>query len=178
MLTELFFGSGNCMNACYGAAQYVFAGTEYADECWCGSIPPPLANQNLDEYCNMACDGDPNYSCGGSGYLSVYYDPTKYTAGADPSLYGPQTIQKAGNYTYLGCYSEATTGRALNAYIPTAPTSGFTIESCEVACHGYTYFGMEYSNEVSAKFLGDSLKLLTRKVLLWQCSRGRISQSN
>lgn len=169
------------MTACYGAAQYAFAGTEYADECWCkilksslkaltclipilsvlffnrgnansvlitgGSTPPPLANAALDEYCDMACPGDQNYACGGSNYISVYYDPTKYTAGADPSLYGPQTVQKAGNYSYIGCYSEATTGRALSALQPTAPATGFTIESCEAACQGYSYFGMEYANE-------------------------------
>ena len=159
MYTDLIPHSGNCMTACYGAAQYAFAGTEFADECWCGNTPPPLANQALDEYCNMACTGDGNDACGGASYVSVYYDPTKYIAGADPSLYGPQTIQKAGNYNYLGCYSEATTGRALSAKSPTAPAAGFTIESCEAACQGYTYFGMEYSNQckLTSKSLVSSL---------------------
>jgi hypothetical protein len=116
--------------------------------CWCGNTPPPLANQDLDGiYCDMACPGDGDDTCGAAGYLSVFYDPTKYTAGADPSLYGPQTIQVAGNYDYIGCYSEATNGRALTGKIATAPSSGFTIELCMAACQGYTYFGMEYSNE-------------------------------
>jgi hypothetical protein len=140
--------NGNCQNTCYSAKQYAFAGTEFGDECWCGNTPPPLANQDLlDIYCNFACPGDGNDRCGASGYISVYYDPTKYVAGTDPSLYGPQTVQTAGNYKYIGCYGEATTGRALSGLIPKAPANGFTIELCEAACQGYTYFGMEYANE-------------------------------
>ena len=140
--------NNNCQNACYGAAKYAFAGTEFGDECWCGNTPPPLANQDLtDTRCNVACPGDGNDRCGATGYLSVYYDPTKYVAGTDPALYGPQTIQKAGSYNYQGCYSEATNGRALSGKSPTAPSTGFTIESCMSACQGYTYFGMEYSNQ-------------------------------
>jgi hypothetical protein len=120
-------------------------------QCWCGNTPPPLANQDLlNIYCNFACPGDGNDACGAANYLSVYYDPTKYIAGTNPALYGPQTIQQVGNYFYIGCYSEATTGRALNAYTPDPPSSGFTIELCEAACHGYMYFGMEYSNQVIA----------------------------
>ncbi len=131
-------------------------------------MPPPLANQAQDEYCNMACPGDPSYACGGTGYISVFYDPTKYTAGADPSLYGPQTVQKVANYSYLGCYSEATNGRALSALVPPAPASGFTIESCEAACQGYILFGMEYSNEVSFVLLMSVLRNTDWTVLLWQ----------
>lgn len=117
--------------------------------CWCGNTPPPLANQALDTYCNFGCPGDGNDACGAPGYLSVYYDPTKYVAGTDPALYGPQTIKGVGGYKYQGCYSEATNGRALSALSPAPPTDGFTIELCAAACQGYLYFGMEYSNQVS-----------------------------
>jgi hypothetical protein len=140
--------NGNCQTACYGAGQYAFAGTEFGTECWCGNTPPPLANQDtLDIYCNYACPGDGNDRCGAPGYISVYYDPTKYVAGTNPSLYGPQTIQSVGNYNYIGCYSEGTGTRALTGLTPKAPANGFTIELCKAACQGYTYFGMEYSNQ-------------------------------
>ncbi len=140
--------NNNCQDECYASDQYAFAGTEYGDECWCGNIPPPLANQDtLDIFCNWACPGDSNDRCGAPNYLSVFYDPTKYVAGANPALYGPQTIQTVGNYVYIGCYSEATTGRALTGKTPRAPANGFTIELCEAACQGFTYFGMEYSNQ-------------------------------
>ncbi|CZR61108.1 related to glyoxal oxidase precursor [Phialocephala subalpina] len=141
--------NARCQTGCYSATttQYAFAGTEYGDECWCGNTPPPLASQAADTLCNTACPGDGADRCGATGYLSVYYDPTKYVAGTDPALYGPQTIQSVGPYVYQGCYSEATNGRALSGESPTAPSGGFTIELCEAACVGYTYFGMEYSNQ-------------------------------
>jgi len=136
--------------------------------CWCGNIPPPLASQVIDTYCNFACPGDGADSCGSAGYISIYYDPTKYIAGTDPSLYGPQTVRIAGNYNYQGCFSEGTMGRALSALSPAPPAAGFTIELCEAACHGYTYFGMEYANQVGflsskARYDADALLVLLRQ---------------
>lgn len=137
-----------CQEACYGLAQYSFAGTEYTSQCYCGNTPPPLAAQDLtNTLCNFACPGDPNDACGGTGYISVFYNPTEYVAGTDPALYGPKTVSSVGNYDYLGCYSEATTGRALGGLSPPAPSTGFTIELCAAGCKGFTYFGMEYANE-------------------------------
>lgn len=137
-----------CQEACYGLAQYSFAGTEYTSQCYCGNTPPPLAAQDLtDTLCNFACPGDLNDACGGTGYISVFYNPTEYIAGTDPALYGPKTISSVGNYNYQGCYSEATNGRALAGLSPPAPTTGFTIELCAASCKGFTYFGMEYANE-------------------------------
>lgn len=57
------------------------------------------------------------------------------------------TVNQTGIYNYVGCYSEATQGRALTGNAPQAPATGFTIELCQAACSGFTYFGMEYSNE-------------------------------
>ncbi|KAG4032100.1 hypothetical protein MFRU_007g00140 [Monilinia fructicola] len=137
-----------CQEACYGLAQYTFAGTEYTSQCYCGNTPPPLAAQDLtDTLCNFACPGDLNDACGGTGYISVFYNPIEYIAGADPALYGPKTIDSVGNYNYQGCYSEATNGRALGGSSPPAPSTGFTIELCAASCKGFKYFGMEYANE-------------------------------
>ncbi|KAF7895090.1 hypothetical protein EAF00_006904 [Botryotinia globosa] len=137
-----------CQEACYGLAQYSFAGTEYTSQCWCGNTPPPLASQDpTNALCNFACPGDPTDGCGGTGYISVFYNPTEYVAGSDPALYGPKTVSSVGNYNYLGCYSEATTGRALGGLSPQSPSTGFTIELCATACKEFTYFGMEYANE-------------------------------
>ncbi|KAF7912733.1 uncharacterized protein EAF01_001754 [Botrytis porri] len=137
-----------CQEACYGIAQYSFAGTEYTSQCWCGNNPPPLASQDpTNALCNFACPGDPTDGCGGTGYISIFYNPTEYVAGSDPALYGPKTVNSVGNYNYLGCYSEATNDRALGGFSPQAPSTGFTIELCATACKGFTYFGMEYANE-------------------------------
>ncbi len=115
----------------------------------CGDTPPPLENLDpTDALCNFACPGDSNDRCGATGYVSVFYDPTKYVKGTDPALYGPQTPLQVGDYNYQGCYSEATNGRALNDLSPPEPSGGFTLESCMSACQGYKYFGMEYANQV------------------------------
>lgn len=149
--------NGNCQAYCL-AGGYVFAGTEYQIQCYCGNTPPPATYlDTTGSHCTFACSGDATEDCGGvGGYISIYYDATKYTPGAasttgstTTSIGGPITVNSTGNYNYIGCYSEATTGRALSALSPTAPATGHTIETCAAACQGYTLFGMEYSNEVS-----------------------------
>ncbi|KAK0104489.1 hypothetical protein ONS95_004777 [Cadophora gregata] len=140
--------NGICQTACFTAGKYAFAGTEFGTECWCGNTPPPLASLDpTDTLCNFGCPGDSNDRCGATGYVSVFYDPTKYVKGTDPSLYGPQVPKQVGNYDYLGCYSEATNGRALSDKTPAEPAGGFTLGSCMTACQGYTYWGMEYANQ-------------------------------
>ena len=57
----------------------VFAGTEYMTQCFVGSIIPQASLLVEDYFCSYACAGDATQICGGSGgYLSVYYDTTKY----------------------------------------------------------------------------------------------------
>lgn len=44
---------------------FVYAGTEYGDECYCGNmIGAPSALQN-DTKCNMGCSGNSSEACGG-----------------------------------------------------------------------------------------------------------------
>lgn len=150
--------NGRCQTSCQGG-NFIFAGTEYASECYCGNMPPSsIYLDTADIQCNYACTGDASQACGGSnvnggGFISIYYDSTRYTPGSNASTgggstpSGPVTVQRAGNYNFIGCYSEATTGRALSGKTPAAPAAGGTIENCQSACQGYTYFGMEYSNE-------------------------------
>ena len=150
--------NGRCQTACNGG-NFIFSGTEYAQECYCGNTPP--STQYLDAadiQCNYACTGDASQACGGSnvgggGFISIYYDSTRYTPSSNASTGGnsnpgePVTVQQAGNYNYIGCYSEAPTGRALSGKYIATPAAGGTIEYCQSACQGYTYFGMEFSNE-------------------------------
>jgi iron transport multicopper oxidase len=112
---------------------------------------------------------------GAGTYISIYYDQTKYTpdAGAIPlsgSATGPITtptgtstgitsvatsrpsptggpviVPSVGAYFYVGCYSEATTGRALTS--KSYANDSMTIESCASFCMGYTWWGVEYARE-------------------------------
>jgi len=48
--------NGKCMSGCAGAAQnFIFAGTQYHRECWCGNIIPTL--KVGEEDCNFDCSG-------------------------------------------------------------------------------------------------------------------------
>jgi len=55
-------------------------------------------------------------------------------------------------YTDEGCYTEATSERALSAY--NYNSNRMTVELCAAACVGYTYFGVEYGTQC---YCGDSL---------------------
>ncbi|CAD6594301.1 MAG: hypothetical protein ASARMPREDX12_008599 [Alectoria sarmentosa] len=151
--TQPYDNSSNTNGLCQTEAQagnYIFAGTEYQTECWLGDTPPPSLYQAAETFCTFSCAGDATQVCGGfGGYLSVYYDATRYTPGNNTQPTGaPITVNQTGDYNYIGCYSEATAGRALSGLAPAIPAGiGNTVESCEASCQGYTYFGVEYSNE-------------------------------
>lgn len=52
----------------------------------------------------------------------------------------------AGNWTYNGCHTEATSTRALNSLHYVNYTS-MTLELCAITCKGYKFFGVEYGGE-------------------------------
>lgn len=50
----------------------VYAGVEYAQECYCGASLPSTAVQESLGSCNMLCKGNAKEYCGGSLLLDVY----------------------------------------------------------------------------------------------------------
>lgn len=149
--------NGECQAACE-AKSYVFSGTEYSQECWCGNGLPSSQWYYPESYgrCTFACPGDSDQACGGNGgYMSIYYDSSKYTVDdttyntTGSSVGGPYTANATGPYVSLGCYSEATNGRALSGQAIAAPSAGGSVEYCETQCTAgnYEYFGVEYANE-------------------------------
>ncbi|KAI9776670.1 MAG: hypothetical protein M1835_005454, partial [Candelina submexicana] len=149
--------NAKCQNLCL-AQGFVFAGTEYQSECYCGNKPPSAQfyYPESESKCNFACSGDKTQACGGDpGFINIYYDSTKFNGSlSSVPTGGPQTVPSVGNYTSLGCYSEATAGRALGDLAPPAPTDGVSIESCAAGCAGYSYFGTEFGGEC---FCGNTL---------------------
>lgn len=146
-----------CQTVCNNG-NYVFSGTEYQTECYCGNVPPANVYKSDEIFCNYGCSGDQSQTCGGiqvgtGGYISIYYDPSRFTpsdndtTGTPPTSGTPQTVKQVGNYNYLGCYSETTQGRALSDKTPPIPATGTTLEYCQTACQGYQYFGVEFANE-------------------------------
>ncbi|KAI7279174.1 hypothetical protein KC343_g2034 [Hortaea werneckii] len=147
-----------CQTTCLGKG-YVFAATEYHQECWCGNNLPSSEWYYPESVgqCTLACPGDSSQACGGEGgYLSMYYDSAKYTI--DGSTYntstgldvgGPFTANSSGEYDFIGCYSEGSNGRALSGNAVPSPGEGGSIEVCASHCGDdhLQYFGVEYANE-------------------------------
>lgn len=61
-----------------------------------------------------------------------------------PTPVGPITVTKLTGWSYLGCYNESTTGRALTGLENPIPGANNSVEACSAACGTWTYFGVEY----------------------------------
>ncbi|KAG9030245.1 hypothetical protein FRB95_004181 [Tulasnella sp. JGI-2019a] len=60
-----------CKSTCL-AQGYLYAGTEYSDECYCGNTLTAGTLDSVDSDCNGPCAGDNTTKCGGTYRLSVY----------------------------------------------------------------------------------------------------------
>jgi iron transport multicopper oxidase len=123
--------------------------------------------------CTFSCPGDTTQACGGDGtFLSAYYDRLRYVPGGDsipglsspssgistsssttttsttsvtPTPNSPVIVQSIGQFAFVGCYTEATTGRALSD--STYANDNMTVESCYTFCSAFAWFGVEYRRE-------------------------------
>ncbi|CRK39009.1 hypothetical protein BN1723_015476, partial [Verticillium longisporum] len=150
-----------CIAAC-GARGSIFCGTQYHRECWAGNLIPNT--KVADANCNFDCAGDLQQICGGNGvgtgaggtYISLFADSTQWDGNltrpdsgggtVTPPVGGPVANPGVDGYKHIGCYTEATQGRAL-------PTEGKvtskTVASCVAACKGLNLkmAGVEYGGE-------------------------------
>ncbi|KAF2001319.1 WSC-domain-containing protein [Amniculicola lignicola CBS 123094] len=150
LATNIYSDSNNntnnrCIAACY-AAGYIFAGTQYSQECWCGNAIPIRLDSERD--CNSGCTGNGNQTCGGDGYLhdtphiSLFGDSTRFNGNTtSPPL---QITPSVGIYNFLACYTEPS-GKALND--KGTSSNVMTVQICQAYCSGYAYFGLEFGAE-------------------------------
>ncbi|KAG0636289.1 hypothetical protein HOY80DRAFT_891585 [Tuber brumale] len=156
--------NGKCMSGCAGAAQsFIFAGTQYHRECWCGNKIP--IQKVGEEECNFDCSGNGTQLCGGNGYfgggsyISLFADSDRYNPGnlssttTTGSPTGSPTPTPTGgpidnpgnsNFSFTGCYTEATAGRALSVL---TASDTMTVDTCLGICNAYEYAGLEYGRE-------------------------------
>ena len=72
---------------------------------------------------------------------------TSTTSKASSTATGPSTVQTAGSFAFIGCYTEGSTGRSLSGLENPVGGATLTIAKCASACSSYKYFGTEYSGE-------------------------------
>ncbi|KAF4970424.1 hypothetical protein FSARC_2544 [Fusarium sarcochroum] len=148
-----------CINAC-GVSGMTFCGTQYRGECWTGNKIP---NQKVDDKnCNFDCAGSLNQICGGNGidgsgvYISLFADTLQWdgtfasvttsSAGSTATPQGPSVNPGVNGYTSIGCYTEATSGRALpNGRGVDSPTVANCVQAC--SNDNFVYAGVEYGGE-------------------------------
>lgn len=138
-------------------------GTEWSRECYCGTA---LADGSTlgQSTCSMSCAGTASSTgpfalwaniCGGSRMLTVWNNTQLWTpSSAIASSTASSTVSPSASptatpnpYIYLGCASEASSGRALN--VTSTSSSSMTNEACASYCssQGLPLFGTEYSRE-------------------------------
>ncbi|KAI0398059.1 heme peroxidase [Xylariaceae sp. FL0594] len=71
-LVDAFMTLDVCAAFCGGEGGYKFFGTEYGDECYCGSAFGNGSVAATTGDCDMACSGDAKQLCGAGNRLSVY----------------------------------------------------------------------------------------------------------
>lgn len=151
-----------CTAACQ-ASGFVFAGMEYAGECYCGNTFSNGGGPASDGEagCSMACSGNATETCGGSNRLSVW-DFNNAIAAVSSTLSSSATVSVSSTsasasatatgpagWTALGCYTDGVGARALTNQVWTIPGASMTVEACTSACKalGYTFAGVEYADE-------------------------------
>ncbi|KAH9172526.1 copper radical oxidase [Lactarius sanguifluus] len=131
----------SCVNFCSGQG-FIYAGIEYAQECYCGNIISHGSASVASSDCSFACTGDASETCGAGNRLNLYW------SGATPPA-PPAVVPSVGLWNSLGCYTD---GAPRTLSVGTAVTGGASqnsVESCTAACFalGYGFAGVEYSQE-------------------------------
>ena len=62
-----------CQTFCFDK-DYLYAGVQYADECFCGNaIVPEIPKPNSE--CDYPCTGNSSQICGGFWRMNIYENP-------------------------------------------------------------------------------------------------------
>jgi hypothetical protein len=133
--TDPAMTGAKCISFC-GSKGYNVAGTEYSNQCYCGTVLPSLAQESD---CNMPCSGSSSEACGGPARLTVYQNTAQ---GA------PVVSSGANGWISYGCVADSVQDRTLPNWAKTAGL--MTVEGCISACQagGYSYGGVEVRNSI------------------------------
>ncbi|KAJ7280578.1 hypothetical protein C8J57DRAFT_1711667 [Mycena rebaudengoi] len=131
----------NCIAFC-DSKQFIFAGVEFSQECYCDDfIGKSAVNVSLAD-CNMPCTGNSAESCGSGNRLNVFW------SGVEPPP--PPTIPAAiGQWQSLGCYSDNVDGKGRSLSTAVNVDGQVSLETCTSACFksGLRFSGAEFADE-------------------------------
>lgn len=122
--------------------KFVYAGTEYGDECYCGNkLGEPATLQN-DTKCSMPCSGNSSEACGAANFLSIYFANKDAPKGPSPNP-GP------AGWTHYGCWTDGNPRTLRQETNTPGGFSNLTVSLCTTACGnaGYSLAGVEYAGE-------------------------------
>ncbi|KAL8765358.1 MAG: hypothetical protein Q9209_007544 [Squamulea sp. 1 TL-2023] len=152
-----------CANFC---SKYQYFGIEYSSECFCANSIGNNAKLVGDGDCKNTCSGNATQYCGGANRLTVYAlngttplpsgsstttrsgatsTGTSTSASSTVTPGVPTAVASAAPFAHKGCYTEATSGRALGDLF--TAYDGMTVEKCAAFCSAYTYMAVEYMSE-------------------------------
>ncbi|KAI0925387.1 hypothetical protein AcV7_005644 [Taiwanofungus camphoratus] len=128
----------SCISYC-DSGSYVYAGVEYAQECYCGNNIENGGSNTTATDCNSACTGNANETCGAGDRMNLYW------SGEQPPP-PPITVPSVGLWVSLGCYNDSVNARTL-AVSPAVQS--VSVETCTEACYndGYPLAGLEYADQ-------------------------------
>jgi hypothetical protein len=129
-----------CAGLC---SNYAYFGLEYGSQCFCGDVLTSGYPHTSYTDCNTTCPGDSSQLCGSVWHIEIY----KLTISTPPIR----------SYNALGCYLDETT-RIIQG--PEYSNQWMTTELCAGLCNGYTYFGVEYSDQC---FCGNGYSTYTQE---------------
>lgn len=146
---------------------YVYWGTEYGRECYCGNSLDKTSSAAALADCNMVCGGEPSAYCGAGNRLELYSTTSApVTPTPTATLIHKPTVSP---YTLIGCWTEGNGVRALGQ--ASTISDAMTNEACAAYCKTYKYFGTEYGSECyCGSYLADSSKTAPLEECNMACS--------
>ncbi|KAG8982997.1 hypothetical protein FRB94_008174 [Tulasnella sp. JGI-2019a] len=151
-----------CESTCTGLG-YIYSGTEYSNECYCGNTLASPGAVAASADCNGPCAGDSTTLCGGTYRLSVYKASSTTTSTTSTSKATTATSSAAtttASGAYVGCYVDQGAPRSLASYSTTSASMTNTLCQSTCAGMGYAYAGTEYADECyCGNTIGGSLDL-------------------
>jgi len=159
----------NCISLCQNQGGFIYAGVEKGTDCYCGNVMTPGAVLVLASNCGLDCVGDSSETCGGTDYLSVYWNGQ--TPPPQPTLVKHVNL----HWGIEACFNDSTTARTLSVQVSVQGGKyNNTVENCVSACQaaGYTsYAGVEAADECwCGKSLNNYAAAIDPKNCLLACS--------